>query len=95
MCIRDSVIAVGDGVHNDPESVNVVQLVNGLALGEHFPVDGIDVLDPVSYTHLPVPGDPIVGFITKGFGVSIHRADCPNAQNREDPRQAARWVRVR
>ena len=38
----------------------------------------------------PVPGDPIVG-----FGVSIHRADCPNAQNREDPRQAARWVRVR
>ena len=43
----------------------------------------------------PVPGDPIVGFITKGFGVSIHRADCPNARNREDPRQAARWVRVR
>ena len=43
----------------------------------------------------PVPGDPIVGFITKGLGVSIHRADCPNAQSREDPRQAARWVRVR
>ena len=43
----------------------------------------------------PVPGDSIVGFITKGFGVSIHRADCPNAQNRDDPRQAARWVRVR
>lgn len=43
----------------------------------------------------PVPGDPIVGFITKGFGVSIHRADCPNASRREDPREAARWVRVR
>ena len=43
----------------------------------------------------PVPGDAIAGFITKGFGVSVHRADCPNAQNREDPRQAARWVRVR
>ena len=43
----------------------------------------------------PVPGDSIVGFITKGFGVSIHRADCPNAQNRDDPKQAARWVRVR
>ena len=43
----------------------------------------------------PVPGDAIVGFITKGFGVSIHRADCPNAQHRDDPRQAARWVRVR
>jgi len=43
----------------------------------------------------PVPGDAIVGFITKGYGVSIHRADCPNAQNRDDPQQAARWVRVR
>ena len=43
----------------------------------------------------PVPGDAIAGFITKGFGVSVHRADCPNAAGREDPRQAARWVRVR
>ena len=43
----------------------------------------------------PVPGDGIVGFITKGFGVSIHRKDCPNAANRNDPVQAARWVQVR
>ncbi len=43
----------------------------------------------------PVPGDAIVGFITKGFGVSIHRCDCPNAASRDHPIQAARWVRVR
>ena len=43
----------------------------------------------------PVPGDPIIGFITKGFGVSVHRMDCPNTLSREDPHQAARWVRVR
>ena len=43
----------------------------------------------------PVPGDAIVGFITKGFGVSVHRCDCPNAQHRDDPQYAARWVRVR
>ena len=43
----------------------------------------------------PVPGDAIIGFITKGFGVSVHRCDCPNAQHRDDPIQAARWVRVR
>ena len=42
----------------------------------------------------PVPGDDIVGFITKGFGVSVHRTDCPNAQGRTDPRQSGRWVRV-
>ena len=43
----------------------------------------------------PVPGDAIVGFITKGFGVSIHRVDCPNTRSITDPKQAARWVRVR
>ena len=43
----------------------------------------------------PVPGDAIVGFITKGFGVSVHRADCPNTIGAHDPEQAARWVRVR
>ena len=42
----------------------------------------------------PVPGDDIVGFITKGFGVSVHRSDCPNAANRHLPIQAARWVPV-
>ena len=43
----------------------------------------------------PVPGDDIIGFITKGFGVSIHRNDCPNTFNRNEPIQAARWVQVR
>ncbi len=43
----------------------------------------------------PVPGDDIVGFITRGYGVSVHRTDCPNAAVRSDPRQAARWVHCR
>ena len=43
----------------------------------------------------PVPGDAIVGFITKGFGVSVHRVDCPNTQLKDDPRFTSRWVRVR
>ncbi len=43
----------------------------------------------------PVPGDPIVGFITRGFGVSVHRADCPNAVNGMSHEQEKdRWIKV-
>ena len=43
----------------------------------------------------PLPGDEIVGFITRGYGVSIHKADCINVQNAAgDPDQAERWVKA-
>ena len=43
----------------------------------------------------PVPGDPVVGFITRGFGVSVHRADCPNAVHAQQKHEeAGRWIKV-
>ena len=43
----------------------------------------------------PVPGDDIVGFITRGYGVSVHRCDCPNAApERRKPEEADRWIKV-
>ncbi len=41
----------------------------------------------------PLPGDKIVGFVTRGFGVSIHKADCPNViNNRRNEENLSRWV---
>ena len=43
----------------------------------------------------PLPGDKIVGFVTRGFGVSVHKCDCPNvSQSRRNEDNIARWVRA-
>ena len=60
-------------------------------------VEGLDnCLVKFSKCCTPVPGDAIVGFITRGYGVSVHRCDCPNAseERRRLPGQEGRWIKV-
>lgn len=61
-------------------------------------IDGVDgVVVKFAKCCNPIPGDNIIGFVTKGFGVSIHRCDCPNVlalQGSEDSRSrlvTAEW----
>lgn len=43
----------------------------------------------------PIPGDPIVGFVTRGYGVAVHHVECRNYLNsRGDPDESGRWVNV-
>ncbi len=57
-------------------------------------VEGLDnCLVKFSKCCSPLPGDAIVGFITRGFGVSIHKRSCVNAKpDNIDPENRARWV---
>ena len=58
-------------------------------------VEGLDnCLVKFSRCCTPVPGDEIVGFITRGYGVSVHRADCPNAAPERRAGQEGRWLKV-
>ncbi|MBW2328304.1 MAG: bifunctional (p)ppGpp synthetase/guanosine-3',5'-bis(diphosphate) 3'-pyrophosphohydrolase, partial [Deltaproteobacteria bacterium] len=58
---------------------------------EAIGIDGVDdMLVKVSQCCKPVPGDEIIGFITTGSGISIHKVDCPNLRT-TDPQ---RWIEV-
>ena len=59
-------------------------------------VEGLDnCLVKFSRCCTPVPGDDIVGFITRGQGVSIHRRDCTNyLKSMENKQNEGRWIKV-
>ena len=101
--IRDDITKVIKAQNAEKEAQNPLRVRpdSDTAVRNRHAVNGVIVEDidscmiKFAKCCTPVPGDAITGFITKGFGVSVHRADCPNTAGREDPRQAARWVRVR
>ncbi|MDQ2727661.1 MAG: bifunctional (p)ppGpp synthetase/guanosine-3',5'-bis(diphosphate) 3'-pyrophosphohydrolase [Actinomycetota bacterium] len=68
------------GEHEEqlPTTVRQPRRPTGEGIGVH--VEGLDeVMVRLSRCCTPVPGDEIIGFVTRGRGVSVHRADCANA----------------
>jgi len=65
----------------------------GRPAGDDVEVEGdAGMLVKLARCCTPVPGDKIIGFVTRGRGVSVHRADCPNVADLE--RDAERFVPV-
>ena len=63
----------------DPKPTMFGRVIDRLRLGKGIKIQGADGL-MVRYAQCcqPVPGDKVVGYVTQGRGISIHRADCPN-----------------
>ncbi|MBQ9742802.1 MAG: bifunctional (p)ppGpp synthetase/guanosine-3',5'-bis(diphosphate) 3'-pyrophosphohydrolase [Ruminococcus sp.] len=81
---------------HDPVPATIEKPVGKKKVGSGVVVEGIDdVLIKFSRCCNPLPGDDIIGFITRGYGVSIHKCDCTNVP--EDISQAEepeRWVKA-
>jgi len=69
---------------NKPDEAKIVEKINNSTKYKIYNVHGI-LVDGVTNPKLrlsnccnPIPGDPIVGYVTKGMGITIHRETCPN-----------------
>lgn len=77
---------------NRPVKINPVSHPKASAGG--VVVEGIDnCLIKFAHCCNPLPGDYICGFITKGYGVSIHKTDCPNARRGMET-EGDRWLKA-
>ena len=79
----------------DPKPADTPKQPKAVKSEQGIIVEGLDnCLVKFSKCCTPVPGDDIVGFITRGYGVSVHRADCPNASEEKRKEQPDRWIHV-
>ncbi len=84
-----------------PEELDINDLISKNTIGENsdegLVVDGTDnCLIKLSKCCNPLPGDPIIGYITRGHGVSVHKRDCSNVpRDMTTCDEPERWIRVK
>jgi GTP pyrophosphokinase len=86
----------GEGLHVASNPVVPIPKPKRFQSKNGIIVEGLDnCLVKFAKCCTPVPGDPVVGFITRGYGISVHRQDCPNADPaRRRPEEQGRWISV-
>ena len=79
-----------------PTSEEISEETNRRSRKKGVIVEGVDnCLIKFAQCCNPLPGDPIIGFVTRGFGVSIHKLDCVNVINNMDSEENKdRWIKA-
>lgn len=92
--IRDEVAKFQAAEQTKPVEIKITKPKR--SSGEGVVVEGIDnCLVKLSKCCSPIPGDDIIGFITRGHGVSVHKKDCPNVPlNTTLAAEPERWIKV-
>lgn len=76
-----------EAARETPETPSVKESREAANKSEGVGIAGVDgVLMRFAKCCNPVPGDPIIGYISRGMGITVHRADCPNVANMEPER---------
>lgn len=79
-----------------PTSAEISEETNRRSRQKGIIIEGVDnCLIKFAQCCNPLPGDPIIGFVTRGFGVSIHKQDCINVINNMDSEENKnRWIKA-
>ncbi len=79
-----------------PSTEEITDATNRRSQQKGIVVEGVDnCLIKFAQCCNPLPGDPIIGFVTRGFGVSIHKQDCINVINNMDSvENKDRWLKA-
>lgn len=79
-----------------PTGEEITEATNRRSRQKGIIVEGVDnCLIKFAQCCNPLPGDPIIGFVTRGFGVSIHKQDCINVINNMDSAENKdRWIKA-
>ena len=85
---------VAEPVEVDIESLNKQASPRKTSKSGGVIIDGVDgCMVKFAKCCNPLPGDELIGFITKGYGVSVHKRDCPNVSaNMKKAEYEGRWV---
>ncbi len=77
-----------------PSAKEISEQTNQRSRQKGIIIEGVDnCLIKFAQCCNPLPGDPIIGFVTRGFGVSIHKQDCINVINNMDEK-SDRWIKA-